>query len=306
MSHVVVIKYPSRSSKDNIAKEEYKAMLTAGLLALAQSPDIKASIMKFIPPGTVGIKTNCLTRKFNSTPIPLADSLADLLVSAGFDANDIIIWDRTNRELESAGYKLNASSYGIRYLGTDTAGYGYDNNFYNSGPVDSLISRIITETALTNINLPVLKDHSIAGLSAGLKNMYGAINNPNKYHDNNCDPFAAHVSNLEPIKKKNRLSIIDAVKIQYNGGPGYDSRYLSEYGGIILSDDPVAADRIGLEIVEHCRKINGLPSLEKAGRPVKYLNSAEAIGLGIATMSKIDLKVLTIDKNGQTAPGALL
>jgi hypothetical protein len=68
MSHVVVIRFPNRASRDNITKEEYKAMLTAGLLVLAQSPDIKTSIMKFIPLGTVGIKTNCLTRKFNSTP----------------------------------------------------------------------------------------------------------------------------------------------------------------------------------------------------------------------------------------------
>ena len=306
MSHVVVIRYPDRSSKDNISKEEYRAMLNAGLMNLAKSSNVKTSITKFIPVGTVGIKTNCLTRKFNSTPVPLADSLAELLIDTGFNENDIIIWDRTNRELESAGYKLNASSYGIRYLGTDTTGFGYDNNFYHSGPVDSLISRIITETVQSNINMPILKDHSIAGLSAGLKNMYGAINNPNKYHDNNCDPFAAHVANLEPIKKKNRLSIIDAVKIQYNGGPGYDSRYLSDYGGIIISDDPVAADRIGLEIVEHCRKINNLSTLEKAGRPVKYLNSAETIGLGTANLNKIDLKVLTVDKNGQTAPGVLL
>jgi uncharacterized protein (DUF362 family) len=306
MSHVVVIRFPGRASKDNITKEDYKTMLIAGFLELADSIDIKESIKKFIPIGTVGIKTNCLARKFNSTPVALAEALGDLLVAAGFDANDIIIWDRTNRELESAGYKLNASSYGVRYLGTDTAGYGYGDNFYNSGPVDSLISRIITETVQSNINMPVLKDHSIAGLSAGLKNMYGAINNPNKYHDNNCDPFAAHVSNLESIKKKNRLSIIDAVKIQYNGGPGYDSRYLSDYSGIIISDDPVAADRVGLEIVEHCRRINNHPSLEKAGRPVKYLNSAEAIGLGIAALGKIDLKVLTIDKEGRTLPGELL
>jgi uncharacterized protein (DUF362 family) len=303
MSLVVVIKYLNQISD---GKEEYRLMLKAGLLNLAGSSDINESISKFIPAGTVGIKTNCLVRKFNSTPVPLAEALAEILIAAGHNGNDIIVWDRTNRELESAGYKLNASSTGVRYLGTDTTGFDYSRDFYNSGPVDSLISRIITDSVVSNINLPVLKDHSIAGLSAGLKNMYGAINNPNKYHDNNCDPYAAHVSNLAPIKKKNRLIIIDAVKVQYNGGPGYDSRYLHNYNGIILSNDPVSADRIGLEIVEYCRKINSLPSLEKAGRPVKYLDSAESLGLGIAALDKINLKVLTVNKDGQTAPGKLL
>ena len=61
--------------------------------------------------------------------------------------------------------------------------------------------------------------------------MYGAINNPNKYHADNCDPYCAHVNSLEPIKSKNRLTMIDAVRVQYNGGPGYVEDYLTYYGG---------------------------------------------------------------------------
>ena len=39
----------------------------------------------------------------------------------------------------------------------------------------------------------VVKDHDLAGVSAGLKNWYGVIHNPNKYHDSCCDPYVADV-----------------------------------------------------------------------------------------------------------------
>jgi uncharacterized protein (DUF362 family) len=307
MSKVVVAKY-SGNGQRGLAKEEYRLLLGTGLTRLSGEKEVKTALQKYFPKfpkGVIGIKTNCIARTFNSTPTALADALSDLLTQAGFDENDIVIWERTSRELSKAGYTLNASSSGRRCLGTDTNGLGYSGDFYNSGDVSSLVSRILTDMVDYNINLPVLKDHSIAGLSAGMKNMYGAINNPNKYHDNNCDPFCAHVSNLEPIRKKNRLAVIDAVQVQYDRGPGFVAEYTARYNGIIISDDPVAADRVCLEILEQLRKVNGLPSLEKVGRPVKYLASAQQLGLGTADMKQIDVDVAVVDKNGQARVGGL-
>ncbi len=306
MSKVVVARLSSSASNENPDQAAYRVLLQCALRALTGMEDIKMAVQKFIPSGAVGMKTNCLARKFNSTPVALTDALADLLVQSGIVENKIIIWDRTNWELETAGYKLNTSSSGTRRFGTDTDGVGYSRDFFTSGDVNSLVSRILTDIVDYNINVPVLKDHSIAGLSAGLKNLYGTINNPNKWHANNCDPYAAQVAALEPIRKKNRLTVIDAIKVQYNGGPGYDSRYVEYYNGLILSDDPIAADRIGLEIVEYLRKKNNLPSLEKVERPVKYLATAEKNGLGTADISKIELSVLKVDKQGKQEPGVLL
>lgn len=305
MSKVVVVRYSSDGQKRGLTKEEYQILLTAGIRALSGEKEVKTAIRKYLPSGVIGMKTNCLAHKRNSTPVALTDALSLLLTQAGFDENDVVVWERTNRELAKAGYTLNASTIGRRCLGTDTNGVGYSRGFYSSGDVSSLVSRILTDMVDYNVNLPILKDHSIAGLSGGMKNMYGAIHNPNKYHDNNCDPFCAHVSDLEPIRGKNRLTILDAIKVQYNGGPGVVSEYISYYNGIIISDDPVATDRVGLEILEHMRKANGLPPLEKVGRPVKYLNSAQQIGLGIAELQRIDVEVLLIDKNGRQSAGEL-
>ena len=101
------------------------------------------------------------------------------------------------------------------------------------------------------------------------------------------------------------MTILDAVKVQFNGGPGYVGEYITYYNSLLFSDDPVAVDRIGLEIVQRFRKANGLPSLETVGRPAKYLTSAQQIGLGEADLKKIDLAVLVVDKNGKHTVGEL-
>lgn len=288
-----------------LSSDQYAHLLQLGLGALTSESSGESAIRKLLPNGPIGMKTNCLTGKFNSTPVPLVDALAGILESAGWQSNDIVVWERTSHELQKAGFELNASSFGRRCLGTDANGVGYGREFQSVGESSSLISRILEETVSSNINLPVLKDHSIAGLSGGMKNMFGAINNPNKFHNNNCDPHVADVSMMDPIRSKNRLTIINATRVQYHNGPGYDPAQVAVYGGIILSDDPVAVDRIGLEIVEQYRREAGLPSLEKANRPAKYLQAAQKHGLGEADLSAIELKVLVVNDRGRARGGKL-
>ncbi len=305
MSTVVVVKLAQGLAESGVDTTTYRRMLEIGLAALDSASDLRSSISSILPAGTVGFKTNCLARKFNSTPVALVDALTGLLIDHGFDANDLVVWERTSRELADAGYTLNASADGVRYLGTDANGIGYATEFSTHGPVSSLVTHILTDMVEQNVNLPVLKDHSVAGLSAGMKNMYGAIHNPNKFHADCCDPFCAHVNYLEPIRSKHRLTIIDAIRVQYDGGPGYMAQYMTTFGALVLSRDPVAADRIGLEILERLRKDHGRPTLAKAGREVKYLKTAKAIGLGESEMEQIDLKVIVIDELGQVSAGEL-
>ncbi|MEW6413197.1 MAG: DUF362 domain-containing protein [Candidatus Zixiibacteriota bacterium] len=295
MSRVVVVRYDGADLMSGLSVRQYRDILQAGLSALG-SNFLKDRLLGRAKgkSTTVGIKPNCLAKHLNSTPVALANALIELLVEAGVSENNTVVWERSNRELSEAGYELNASFAGRRCLGTDTNGVGYSSEFYTSGDVNSLVTKILTEMVDININLPVLKDHSLAGMSAGLKNMYGAIHNPNKYHGDNCNPFCAHVSNLDPIRKKNRLTVIDAVRVQYHGGPGFIGDYFYHYGGVILSEDPVACDTVGLQILEKIRKDKGLPPLDKAGRPVKYLASANQIGLGEAVMDKIEVETIRL------------
>jgi len=305
MSKVVVVRSVASQPDRGLKKNQYSLLIKYGLRSLLNTESEEKEIRTLFTGSTLGLKVNCLAGKLNSTPLALVEALSDILTQAGFKDNDILVWERQSWELEKAGYKLNASSFGRRCFGTDSNSAGYSSDFYSFGKANSLVSRILTDLVDSNINLPVLKDHSIAGLSGGLKNMFGAINNPNKYHGDNCSPYAAHVSNLEPIKQKNRLTIVDAARVQYNMGPGFDSRYLDNFGGIILSADPVAADTIALEILEKIRQKHNQPSLKDAGRPVKYLLEAEQIGLGTADIDRVAVEVIFVDEDGNASAGEL-
>ncbi len=305
MSRVVVVKYNEKRNQTGLSTDIYRRLLSSGLLLLSGAERPRDAIRRYLPSGVIGIKPNCLAGKYNSTPPALATALCDMLVEAGFDENDLVIWERSSGELARAGYVLNAGTRGRRCMGSDANGLGYSRQFYTSGEVNSLVTRILTDLVDYNVNLPVLKDHSIAGMSAGMKNMYGAVHNPNKYHGDSCNPFCAHVSNLDPVRSKTRLIILDAVRVQYHGGPGYVPDYVAEYNGVLISDDPVAVDRVGLAVLERLRADNGQPSLKEVGRPVKYLETAQQIGLGTADMKQIDLKVVTVNADGSHTAGEL-
>lgn len=306
MSKVVVVRLTNGPTGQQAEKAQYRRLLNAGTMLLTGESSPTAAIARLIPKGVAGMKTNCLSPRITYTSPNLSYALAELLIESGRKENDIIIWERTNRELKRAGYELNASSFGVRCLGTDTNLVGYSRKLHSYKEVNSRVTRILTDMVAANINLPVLKDHSIAGLSGGLKNMYGAIHNPNKYHDNNCNPYAAQVSMLEPLRSRNVLSIIDAVNVQYQGGPGPNEGHLASYGGLVISDDPVSADRVGLEILEHFRTVNGFPNLPKSGRPPDYLKTAEKLGLGIEDINGIDVVVRVVAADDSIKAGDLL
>ena len=97
---------------------------------------------------------------------------------------------------------------GVQCFGTDRVDYEQDLAAY--GSVGSRLSRILTQRCNVLINVPVLKDHDGAGVTIAMKNMYGVIHNPNKYHPNGCNPYIADLNMLPEIRTGMRLIICDA------------------------------------------------------------------------------------------------
>jgi uncharacterized protein (DUF362 family) len=220
----------------------------------------------------VSLKLNCLAGIGLSTNQELVDSIIYRLQEIGVKNENLIVWERMNDDFERAGYKVITDKNKVRFLGNDLL--GYSNDFYFLGEVGSLLSKAVTEFSDVIINLPVLKDHGIVGASIGMKNMFGAIHNPNKYHLNIGDPYVADVNAIPVIKNKVRLIICDALKMQYEGGPPFQSQFAVDYNSILVGTDPVSLDYIGWKIIEEKRKENGLLSLNDAGREPKYIYTA--------------------------------
>ncbi|HSA96255.1 MAG TPA: DUF362 domain-containing protein, partial [Acidobacteriota bacterium] len=180
---------------------------------------------------------------------------------------------------------------GIQVYGTDADGAGYESDLFSHLDVGSLFSRVLTGFVTASISLAILKDHGLAGVTAGMKNYFGAIHNPNKYHDDRCDPFVAQVFDAPPVKTRHRLTVIDALAVQFHRGPSYHARWAAKFGGLVFSFDPVAADVAGWKIVDRLRGEAGLPTLEAEGRPPGYLATAEKMGLGKSAAEVVETVV---------------
>ncbi len=290
-SRVVVVRHADLSTDPTgFTTEKVRGLLdqAASLLAETDRP-ADAWGRWFKPVDRVAIKVNCLG--LPTHPV-VSVALTHAIRACGVRPANTIIWDRTDRELERAGYRLRNGAGDTRCFGTDSLGGhrgGYDDVISASGGIGSLYSRIVTEQSDALVSVPVLKDHNLAGLSCALKNFYGAIHNPNKYHDNGCDPFVADVCAHPNIRERLRLAVCDAIRPQHHGGPPSRPSWQWPYGGILLSTDAVALDRVALEILELKRAREGMPSLTVEGRPARYLESAAVRGLGTANLNEIEV-----------------
>ena len=243
----------------------------------------------FMPSDRVAVKVNTIGGKPLSTRPDVALPLAAWLMEGLLKPGNLVIWDRTNRELRSAGYRLAPEGRGPRVFGTDTEGIGYGRELVAHRDIGSLFSAIQEDWATASISLAVLKDHGMAGVTAGMKNYFGAIHNPNKYHDGGCDPFVAHVFDAPPVKAKHRLTILDALTVQYHRGPSFHPRWAERVGALVFGTDPVATDAVGWRLVEGLRERKGLPSLAEEGRKPGYLAAAERLGLGTGDPACIEI-----------------
>lgn len=278
------------SSAQDLSRADIEAMLIRGLCHLSGTPDVSESLMAvFSPEDRVGIKINTIAGRQLSTRPDFCLTLASLLGRAGVLENNIVIWDRTNRELREAGYSLSTSSNGPKILATDTVGFGYEEEIVAHRSIAGLFSTIQTRAVSASISLAILKDHGLAGITAGMKNYFGAIHNPNKYHDGRCNPFVADLFDAPVIRRKHRLSIIDALTVQFHRGPSFHPQWAAPCKVLIFSRDPVAADYVAWRLIEELRLKNGLPSLAEENREPLYLATAERLGIGWATANNIQI-----------------
>jgi uncharacterized protein (DUF362 family) len=221
---------------------------------------------------TVSLKVNTLGGRGISTNVDLVAAVCERLQQAGVPARNIIVWDRDTEEMERAGFRIAIGGDRVQCFGTDRVGYEDDLSAW--GSVGSRFSKILTRSSTVLINLPVLKDHDGAGVTIALKNMYGAIHNPNKYHPNGCDPYVADLNMLPEIRSRMKLTICDATTAMYEGGPGFKPEHSWKLNGLLVAQDAVALDFTGWQLIERKRAEMGLKTLEAEQRAPRYIATA--------------------------------
>lgn len=290
-----------------------REMIDENLKAITNTKSANEGWLKIFPnlkeKEVIGLKVNTVNKRISAHP-EVAYSIADSLADAGINKNKILIFDNIDRFLTDAGYTINTSDKGYKCYGTyHDKNIWLDPNakiYLKSVDLERTYSRILTEHIDYLINIPVLKSADTAGVTLSLKNMYGVTsildlttlgyNVPNyaeiamKMHDHNCNPQIAEINSFEHLMKKTKLVVLDALMGIYEGSAHVDPQGVNHK--IVMSQDRVATDVTGFDIINARRKEKGMPEItkEKAG----HIWSAEKMSIGNADPSKIELRKLNL------------
>lgn len=294
MSRVVVARDSQlRGTGPSVDFSRILALLDRAMQALTGRDLPQEAWNKFVRPGeTIGLKVNTLGGRGICTSTHLVEAICERLQQAGSKAEDIVIWDRDSQELERGGFRLAMGGNRVQCYGSDRVDYEQELSAF--GSVGSRLSKILTQRTNVLINLPVLKDHDGAGVTMALKNMYGVIHNPNKYHPNGCNPYIADLNMLPEIRTRMRLTICDATTAMYEGGPAYKPEFSWNANALIVSQDPVALDYTGWQIIEHKRAEKGLKTLEAEDRPPRYIATAADLQHRLGNNDPARIKVVEV------------
>jgi uncharacterized protein (DUF362 family) len=310
-----------------------REMVERGMKALTGESAAKDAWARFFEPSdVVALKVNPSGTPVTTTSMPLVREVILALNAIGVPNRNIIIYDRNSNQLQVNGYHALVPP-GIRVAGLDEqwtikgeTRSGYDRDVhcemdcFGERETRSYLGRIVSSDANKIINLPTLKEHNASGVTGCLKNLaYGTFNNVDRTHANNTktytDPVIAIMCTAGPIRAKTVLNIMDGIRAVYHGGPfAWNPEFVWEAKTLLFGTDPVAVDRIELEIVEKKRREVGAPSLwdrnpanlgsiadmqrtahkNRFYREPAHIKTASDLGLGTWDLERIDHKRLQV------------
>jgi uncharacterized protein (DUF362 family) len=221
---------------------------------------------------TIGLKVNGLGGRGIATHPALILAVAERMQQAGVKPGNIVVWDQNAHFIEACGMTINTDPSRIRCYPANAA--GFDDQESTWGVAKIRLTRLLTHDCAMVINLPILKDHEIAGVTFSMKNMYGVVDKPFLLHANGCNPGVADLNSIPAIREKIRFTIGDAISSVYDGGPSFHPERLWYPNALLVGEDRVALDYTAWGMIDRQRAAVGMPSLEAVGRKPNYIATA--------------------------------
>jgi uncharacterized protein (DUF362 family) len=129
------------------------------------------------------------------------------------------------------------------------------------------------------INVPVLKQHRAAEMTAGMKNLMGVVWDRYEWHRNDLDVCIADFGGW----RKPDLIVVDAFRVVKRNGPRPRSAGdLTELRSLVLATDPVAADAAGAKML-------GLTP-----HRIGYIELSSTRGTGHMELDLLNVKKITL------------
>jgi hypothetical protein len=153
----------------------------------------------------------------------------------------------------------------------------------------SYFADIVTKNITKLINIAVLKHNEDSGVTWATKNIaLGVTTNKVRFHIDYCTKAIPEILAQPCLKDKTVLHIGEAAKISTVSVAGAQ---IARDNRIFFSRDPVALDRIGLDILEEKRKAQGLAPVRDVAT---HIAACARKGLGTDDLARVDLRELSV------------
>jgi uncharacterized protein (DUF362 family) len=261
-------------------------MLSAGMRGLTGDKSDRDAWARFVTPGdVVGIKVNSSGAPHIMSTPELVAGIVDNVVAAGVPPENIWIYERMGDQMRMIHHdrfvpqKVHIhAAEGSRgsMLGYDPKVY-VEVNFFGEDDTRSNIVRLVSEKLTKIINVPNMKEHQASGVTGCLKNIsYGNFSNVARSHRHqktNTYSFIGTLASVEPVRSRTVLNIMDGLRGVWHAGPfSLDKRFRFYPKQILFGTDPVAVDRLLIDVIEAKRRAEHAPSI--FDRSPEHLQSA--------------------------------
>jgi hypothetical protein len=295
-----------------------RRMVDRLVCAVTGQPDVALAWRSLVAPtDKVGIKVAAAGGRYFGSHRGIVNAIVAGLEQAGVPRSRIVVWDRDMNDLRDTGYVRERGGYDVASVPPIT---GYDKAQTFSAPVlgkliwgdalflekqgklgkkrieadqlssNSCLAAVLSKGITKIINVPVLSDEAGCGVAGAIYNMtVPNIDNWRRFTQTEGDAASSLLELYadERVGGKVVLTIMDALLVQYAGGPRFNPNYSFHHRTIYASKFPAALDANAYRLIEGWRKQAKLPSITKRA---EWLESGADLNLGHFAENKILLR----------------
>lgn len=313
--------------------ETVREMMARGMRVLTGAATTPDAWRRFFEPADrVGIKVNCGGYPHCVSAYEIVAETVRQLTGIGVPVSQIYLYERFQNQLDEVNYAPHLPD-GVAIVAAERANRNGDNSGYDPatyleadlfGEDDtrSNMMRLVSQRLTKIINIPNMKDHGATGVTGCLKNIaYGSFSNVARTHQRGKSHTYSVVGTLaaiEPLRSRTVLQIMDGLRGVWHGGPfARTTRYVFYPRQIMFGTDPVAIDRLLLDIIEKERRAHGAisiwdrspsylkiddgpardadPNVNIIIREPGHVEYASTLGLGVSDRARIAVEDVRVD-----------
>ena len=316
------------AANDPVVRE----MMAQGMRALTGASATADAWRRFFTPSdVVGVKVNCGGYPHCVSAYEIVAETVRQLMGIGVPVTQIYLYERFQNQLDEVNYaphlpegvQIVAAERANRY--TDNSGYDPETyleaNLFGEEDTRSNMMRLVSKRLTKIINIPNMKDHGATGVTGCLKNIaYGSFSNVARTHQrgkSHTYSVVGTLASIEPLRSRTVLQIMDGLRGVWHGGPfARTTKYVFYPRQIMFGTDPVAIDRLLLDIIENKRREQGVlsiwdrspsslkmddtrardadPNVNIIIREPGHVEYASSLGLGVYDRARIKVQDVTV------------